>query len=73
MLDPATAGVIVAMLMVLMFVCGVHIGVTLGLGGFVAPSIRKRPWRNLRRLGWHGRPLVTMRERASALERDLGT
>ncbi len=35
MLDPATAGLIVAALLVFMLVCGVNIGVGLGLSGFV--------------------------------------
>lgn len=35
MLDPATAGVIVVVLLALMLMVGVHIGVALGLGGFI--------------------------------------
>ncbi len=35
MLDPATAGLIVAALLIFMLVCGVNIGVGLGLSGFV--------------------------------------
>ena len=33
MLDPVTAGVLVAALLCLMLAAGVHIGVSLGLGG----------------------------------------
>ncbi len=43
MLDPATAGVVVATLMVVMLVCGVHIGVVLGLGGFVGILLAVNP------------------------------
>jgi len=35
MLDPATAGLIVAAILIVMLVCGVNIGVALGLSGFV--------------------------------------